>query len=616
MSYTDIFGGQNVNPSLLSLATYSISANLTLVWAFEAVDGDDVAAAKIDVTATVGSLSVTMPDAELVSDGQDILVTNRGSNTFTVKDAAGATLASVTSGTSWYIYLTDNATEAGTWFATQLGASTSAANASALAGKGLNANATKLDQIRLVVSTATALAIASTDLASVQKFTGGAETWTFPSAVTVANGWFVTIINEGTGVLTLDPSGTQTIDGALTKALNPQESVEVFSDGVNLVTFGFGRSVTTGVSTVAVDLTGSGTYTESTTEVAAQVQDFSGALSGNRTVYFGTTPGYWLVYNGTTGSYLVTFAVNGSDTGVAVQQGTYRIIRSNGANATFSSPNSGNQTFTATDTFTWPVCKGAKITILAPGGGGGRGIANGGSGGGGGGGARMDILISVPPAAGTTTAVTIGAAGVGATTTNTAGTAGGVTSFGSFGSVNGGLGGLADGLNNAVGGGSWGSSRYASAGTGIGGQASASTGSGQTAEWGGGGGGTGRNSGSGVGAPGACAQLGAGGGGGGGYNTPDAGGAGGSPGNISGTGGGGAGGTAGGATGGAGTAGSASTTGQAGTGGGGGGGGSTTGGAGGAGGAGGGGGGGGGFGVTTSGNGGNGGAGRVYVTWW
>ena len=614
-SYDNVFGGQNINPAMLSYAAYSIAANLTLVWPFEAVDGDDVVAAKIDVTATAGSLSVTMPDATQVSDGQDVLITNRGATTFTVKGSGGATLATVTSGTSWYIYLTSNATSAGTWYATQLGAATSSANAAALAGSGLVADGTQLDQQLLVNPESGAYAVLAADLATVLKFTGGAETWTFPSAVTVGNGWFVTVINAGTGVLTLDPSGAQTIDGESTKELNPDESVQVFSDGTNLVTFGFGRSVTTGVSAVAIDLVGSGTYTESVAELASQIQDFSGVLSGARTVYFGTEPGFWLVYNGTSGSYSTTFAVNAGDPGVVVEQGTYRVLRSNGSNVTLSSPNSGTQTFTASGTFTWPTCKGATVRLTGTGGGGGRGADATNPGCGGGGGGVREILISPPPSAGTTTTVTINAAGVGATATNTAGTAGGIVSFGSFGTVRGGAGGNPTSTGSRAGGAANNNAFTVTDADAFDDAGVNSTTSGTySSGWGGGMGGS-ASAAAGAGGGGGSAANGAPGGGGGGGTGPAAGGAGGKSGGRD-SGGGGAGGTAGGATGGAGTAGTAGTNGLPGTGGGGGGGGTNTGGVGGAGGAPGGGGGGGGYGGVTSGNGGNGARGEVTVTWW
>ena len=77
-SYTSVFGGNTINPTMLSYATYTTAVDLDLVWQFEALDGSDVMAAKLDVVASVISLSVSFPKASLVSVGQDVLIRNTG----------------------------------------------------------------------------------------------------------------------------------------------------------------------------------------------------------------------------------------------------------------------------------------------------------------------------------------------------------------------------------------------------------------------------------------------------------------------------------------------------------------------------------------------------------
>lgn len=56
----------------------------------------------------------------------------------------------------------------------------------------------------------------------------------FSAAATLASGWFCYVRNTGTGVITLDPSGSETIDGAATAALQPGEVRLVQCDGVEL----------------------------------------------------------------------------------------------------------------------------------------------------------------------------------------------------------------------------------------------------------------------------------------------------------------------------------------------------------------------------------------------
>lgn len=62
----------------------------------------------------------------------------------------------------------------------------------------------------------------SGDKGTVIRMTG---TWTLAltSAATLAAGWWCWLVNDGTGVITIDPSSTQTINGALTQAMYPGE---------------------------------------------------------------------------------------------------------------------------------------------------------------------------------------------------------------------------------------------------------------------------------------------------------------------------------------------------------------------------------------------------------
>jgi hypothetical protein len=321
-----------------------------LQWSFEALDGSDVMAAKLDVTATVASLSVTFPKASLVSVGQDVLIRNIGANTFAVLGFSGSTLGTVASGEAWYFYLTDNSTDAGTWESVQFGTGTSSASAASLAGYGLAAVLTRLNQNLPTTALLGNYTFGVSDCATVARSGGGATTWTFPAATTLGGGWFVYIINAGTGTLTLTPSGSDTIDGDATKALQPDESCIVFCDGSNFNTLGYGRAITSTITAQSISIAGgAGTTTLSTVQKSAQVQNFTGAITGNRIVEYGVGAGYWFVYNNTSGAYSVTFRTDSSDAGCVVSQGSFSIIRSDGANMDVAfSATSGTVTNVAT----------------------------------------------------------------------------------------------------------------------------------------------------------------------------------------------------------------------------------------------------------------------------
>lgn len=70
----------------------------------------------------------------------------------------------------------------------------------------------------------------SGDKGTVIRMTG---TWTLAltSAATLAAGWWCWLVNDGTGVITIDPSSTQTINGALTQKLYPGENALLTCNG-------------------------------------------------------------------------------------------------------------------------------------------------------------------------------------------------------------------------------------------------------------------------------------------------------------------------------------------------------------------------------------------------
>jgi hypothetical protein len=144
-TYQNLYTGQTINPSQVGYESLSISTNTTLQWP---VNGNDnnVVANIMDITATVNDLSLILPSAQQVSVGQNIIIRNIGSHTFNVTDAGLNVIATITSGIADFIYLTDNTTDNGSWTVITFGAGTSSANASTLAGYGLIALNTTLNQ--------------------------------------------------------------------------------------------------------------------------------------------------------------------------------------------------------------------------------------------------------------------------------------------------------------------------------------------------------------------------------------------------------------------------------------------------------------------------------------
>jgi hypothetical protein len=64
--------------------------------------------------------------------------------------------------------------------------------------------------------------------------TSGTFTQTFTAAATLGDGWYVWYKNSGTGVVTTDPNGAETIDGVSTGTIESGDTFLITSDGTNL----------------------------------------------------------------------------------------------------------------------------------------------------------------------------------------------------------------------------------------------------------------------------------------------------------------------------------------------------------------------------------------------
>lgn len=332
-TYTNPFTGQTISPSSVSYESITLSGNLTLEWP---INGNDATPASsiIDVTATAPGFNLALPPATQVSTGQTVIVRNIGllANTFTVTDYTGATIILVSSGVAEFIFLTDNSTEGGTWSSVVLGAGTSSANAAALAGYGLTPIGLTLNQAYVTTTYYSNTTLPSTVRAQLVIWGSGVGTFTLPSASSVGANWFCMIRNGGTGILTLTPSGTNTIDGNANQQLQLTESLVLVSDGSNWNTFGYGRSNTFAYTQLSLSVTG-GTTTLTSTQAANTIQYYSGALTSNQIIVVPSTVQFYVMTNSTTGAFTFTVktAVGGGAT-ITIPQGTSIAMVCDGTN--------------------------------------------------------------------------------------------------------------------------------------------------------------------------------------------------------------------------------------------------------------------------------------------
>ena len=305
-TYVSPYTGQTINPSQVGYESLTISTDTTLQWPING-NTTNVVANIIDVSATVASLKVYLAAATEVSTGQTILFRNIGANTFTVVDNSGNTIVSIASGVAEYIYLTDNSTVDGVWESVTLGAGTSAANAATLAGYGLKAVGTTLNTITPVVTFASNLVITAIAQSKLYVWIGGAGTVTLPAAADVGAGWYFVLKNDGTGILNIALSGSDTIDGNASAQLQISESLVIVSSGSNWFSYAYGRSNQFYFTQLTKNVTG-GTVVLTDSEAASTIQDYVGVLTSNCTVIVPPTVQLYTLRNSTTGSYTLTFS--------------------------------------------------------------------------------------------------------------------------------------------------------------------------------------------------------------------------------------------------------------------------------------------------------------------
>jgi hypothetical protein len=81
-----------------------------------------------------------------------------------------------------------------------------------------------------------AYTIVSGDLGTIINCTSGTFTVSLTDAATLGTGFTCTIWNIGTGTITIDPAGAETIDGITTFILRTSEGVDIVCDGTNWIT--------------------------------------------------------------------------------------------------------------------------------------------------------------------------------------------------------------------------------------------------------------------------------------------------------------------------------------------------------------------------------------------
>ena len=328
MSYNSPFTGNVIQPTDVSYRRIILTADLQLEWPINGTSTDDAAARIMEVSTTTSANELWMPPANQASVGQDALIRNVGAVSLLVKDYTGAnTIVTVAAGEAQYIYITTNATTAGTWGIIAYGIGSSGADAATLAGYGLLAIGQTLNQSQPVTTFSSSYTALTTDRSNTYVWTGGAGTLTLTLAATLGDNWFMFLRNSGTGALTVSGSGGNTINGSASIILQPTDSCIIVCSGSTFYTVGLGKSTQFAFTQLTKAVT-TGTYTLTASEASNVIQKYTGTLTGNVTIIVPPTVQVYYIQNSTVGgasNFTVTLTTNtGGSTAIigSLQQST------------------------------------------------------------------------------------------------------------------------------------------------------------------------------------------------------------------------------------------------------------------------------------------------------
>lgn len=332
MSYISPFSGNVIQPTDVSYRSITLTVDTQLAWPINGnVDGN-YAARIMQVTASSAGLKLYMPPADQTSVGTDALIRNVGGTSFTVVDYLGNTIIAIAAGVAQYIYITANPTSAGTWGIIAFGTGTSAADAATLAGLGLIASNSVLNQSHPTTSISNGYTFSSTDRAQTAVWSSGTGTINLPTPASVGNNWFTLFKNSGTGTVTVTPASGN-IDGGASKFYNPDESSFIVSTGSEFITIGYGQNSTFAFTSLVKSVT-NGTVVLTNSEISNTIQEYVGSLTGNVTAQYPPVVNLYVVSNQTTAngfSLTLTTGVAGGAT-ASIPAGQQATLICDGAN--------------------------------------------------------------------------------------------------------------------------------------------------------------------------------------------------------------------------------------------------------------------------------------------
>ena len=273
----------------------------------------------IITSSTNNNNKITLPNATQASISQSVIFVNQaapaepGSNNIvSVFDFAGNSLFSLEVNTTptsnlpnWYCFLVDNSTPGGTWvYYPQSGsAGSGGATAAQLVGNGYGLAAVQeplpppnsliIGSNNRVISATVPYNVSAKDRGHILLFTGGAGSVLLPatsSTGAIGNGFPITIINQGAGVLSVFAAPNQTINNSPTNVtpffISPTQTGTITANGLDgssggWYTTGFSQVPGTGTTIAVVPVTQDTPYVVPSRFYSADIQKFVDNAGGS-----------------------------------------------------------------------------------------------------------------------------------------------------------------------------------------------------------------------------------------------------------------------------------------------------------------------------------------------
>jgi hypothetical protein len=200
-----------------------------------------------------------------------------------------------------------------------------------LAGYGIKAIGSSLAQATLATTISANFTVGPSYRAGFYVNTGGTIIGTLPLIATLGSDFFFSVRNQGSGAITLTPSGGELIDSSANVVLQVNESCLVQAGTSGWYTVGRGRNQQFNFTQLTKTVTG-GTNTLTLTEASNVVQKYIGVLVSPEVIVVPSVVQVYYVNNATSGAYSLTIKTAGVGTTLTIPTGQTAVVFCDGIN--------------------------------------------------------------------------------------------------------------------------------------------------------------------------------------------------------------------------------------------------------------------------------------------